>query len=514
MGNNHTFGIVDIGSNSIRVAVYEMTSAGEYRLIHENKESARLSQKINADGKLYREDLISIMPILQQFHHICLQYKCRDIRVAATAAIRNASNSQEIANSILKHTGLQVQILSGEQEAYYGFLGVVSNIEYEDGFIIDIGGGSTEVTLFRGRRLLHSISLPIGAVNGHASCGKSPEAWTEHDISSLTKKLEQLLAQHSWIMSSPGLPLIGLGGTIRALSKLDQHRANYPLKTAHHYKLDPNEIQYFAQLLPSLPLAKRKQLDGLSKSRSDIIAPGVIILNTIMAYIQASSVVVSGTGLREGMLIEAAGLGVPAAVEVIPRQTRSLLAFHSTARLDHLLHVYKLAIRLLDAFAQYAAYPQEYKQQAEKLLYVSAMLYKIGGSIHYHQYDKHTLYWLTNAPIAGLTHREALLCANIAAAALGKAKASSLAPYRNLLEPADAELIAQIGSLLHIAIALNISETGAVEDIVAEIKADALQLELFCSKQALLETRGLEAAVKPFKKAWKLGLKWNLHLSR
>lgn len=514
MGNNHTFGIVDIGSNSIRVAVYEMTSAGEYRLIHENKESARLSQKIKADGKLYRDDLIGIMPILQQFHHICLQYKCRDIRVAATAAIRNASNSQEIADSILEQSGLQVQILSGEQEAYYGFLGVVSNIEYEDGFIIDIGGGSTEVTLFHNRKLVNSISLPIGAVNGYPDCGKSSGEWTEHDISNLTKELEKLLEQHSWMMSSPGLPLIGLGGTIRALSKLDQNKANYPLKIAHHYKLDPNAIQYFAQLLPSLPLAKRKQLDGLSKSRSDIIVPGVIILNTITAYLQASSLVVSGTGLREGMLLETAGLGVPAAAEVIPRQTRALLAFHSTARLDHLLHVNNLADCLLDTFAQYAAYSREYKQLVGKLLYVSAMLYKIGGSIHYHQYDKHTLYWMTNAPIAGLTHREALLCANIAVTASGKGKASSLTPYRNLLEPADAELIAQIGSLLQIAIALNISETEAVVDIVAEIKADALQLELFCSKQALLETRGLEAAVKPFKKAWKLGLKWNLHHSR
>jgi len=511
MGNNHIIGIVDIGSNSIRVAVYEITAAGEYRLIHENKESARLSQKIKADGRLDREELISIMPILKQFHHICLQYKCHDIRVAATAAIRNAINSQEIADDILQHTGLQVQILTGEQEAYYGFVGVVSNIEYEDGYIIDIGGGSTEITLFRGRRLINSISLPIGAVNGQTISSKSSELWTEHDVAKFTKELKQLLSQHNWIGSSPGLPLIGLGGTIRALSKLDQHRVNYPLKIAHHYKLDPSVIQYFAQLLPSLPLAKRKQMNGLSKSRADIIAPGVIILNTILAYIQASSVVVSGTGLREGLLFEAAELSIPTAAEVVPRQTRALLAFHTTARIDHLLHVNKLANRLLDTFAQYAEYSEEYKLHVCKLFYVSAMLYKIGGSIHYHQYDKHTLYWLTNAPIAGLTHREALLCANIAAAALGKGKSASLAPYRILLEPEDTELIAQIGSLLQIAIALNISETGAVEDIAAHIKAETLQLALLCSKQAPLETRGLEAAVKPFKKAWKLSLKWDLH---
>jgi len=498
-------GIMDIGSNSIRVAIYEVTTSGEYRLIHENKESARLSQKIKEDGRLEQEDINTIVPILLQFNDICKRYDCTEIRVTATAAIRNAANSQEIVDTVLQHSGLQIEVLSGEQEAYYGFLGVAGGIEVEDGYIIDIGGGSTEVTLFRNRKLIDSVSLPIGAVNMQSKHGIGSDPWMDSSIDQLKTEIQEMLSQHDWISQSPGLALIGLGGTIRALGKLDQCRVSYPLNIAHHYRIEKESIQYFAQLLPSLPLAKRKRLDGLSKSRADIIVPGVIILNTILEYTQASYIVVSGTGLREGLLLESMGLGVPAVSEVIPRQVHSILAFHSTAQLVHLQQVVNFSERLLDKLGKYA----EREPQANKLLYIAAMLYKVGGSIRYHQYDKHTLYWLTNAPIAGLNHRDALLCAYITAVALGKGKAiASLPAYRGLLEPGDTELIAQLGTLLQIAIALDSSETQVVKDLQVNVVGDTVQLEILCSKQAPLETRGLDGAGRSFKKAWKLSLDW------
>jgi len=503
-------GIMDIGSNSIRVAIYEVTTSGEYRLIHENKESARLSQKIKEDGRLEQEDISSIVPILQQFHDICKRYNCKEIRVAATAAIRNAANSQEILDTVLQQSGLQIQVLSGEQEAYYGFLGVAEGIEIEDGYIIDIGGGSTEVTLFRNRELIKSVSLPIGAVNMQSKHGTGIDPWTESSTATLKKEILEMLSQHEWIKQSPGLALIGLGGTIRALGKLDQCRVSYPLNIAHHYRIEKESIHYFAQLLPSLPLAKRKRLDGLSKSRSDIIVPGVIILNTILEYTQASYIVVSGTGLREGLLLESMGLGVPAVSEVIPRQVHSILAFHSTTQLAHLQQVNKFSECLLDQLAKYA----EQEPQASKLLYVAAMLYKVGGSIRYHQYDKHTLYWLTNAPIAGLNHRDALLCAYITSVALGKGKTlASLPTYRGLLEPGDTDLIVQLGTLLQIAIALDSSQTQAVKELQVDIVGDTVQLQVSSSNRTPLETRGLEGAGRSFKKAWKLNLEWEINNS-
>jgi len=509
MGNSHKFGIMDIGSNSIRVAVYEVTAEGEYRLIHENKESARLSQKIKDDGKLDYEDIHSIIPILQQFNDICKRYDCKKVRVAATAAIRNAANSQEIVDMVLKHSELQIQVLTGEQEAYYGFLGVAGGIEVEDGFIIDIGGGSTEVTLFRNRELINSVSLPIGAVNMQSKHGTGIDPWTSSSIDKLKSDIQKMLSKYDWMNQSPGLALVGLGGTIRALSKLDQSRVSYPLNIAHHYQIEKESVQYFAELLPSLPLTKRKRLNGLSKSRSDIIVPGVIILSTILEYTQSSHIVVSGTGLREGLLSETTGIGVPSVSEVIPRQVHSILAFDSTVQLTHHEQVVKFTELLLNQLKKYA----EPEPQASKLLYVAAMLYKIGENIRYHQYDKHTLYWLTNAPIAGLNHRDAMICAYTTAIAVGKGKIlATLSTYRSLLEPGDAELIQQLGTLLQIAIALDSSETQVVKELYVEIKGDTLHLKIDNKNRAPLENRGLDVAAKSFKKAWKLNVEWQFNL--
>ncbi|GGH29210.1 Ppx/GppA phosphatase family protein [Paenibacillus segetis] len=508
MENNHTtIGIMDIGSNSIRLAIYEVTPRGDYRLINENKESARLSEKIKPDGRLEIGDIVQIVPILSQFHHICIQYECKEIRVAATAAIRNATNSQEIVDTLYQATGLQIEVLSGEKEAYYGFLGVVGGIEVQDGYIIDIGGGSTEITLFRNREWISSVSLPIGAVNSQLKYGGSPESWSDSDIVKLQDDIHDLLSEHQWMNSHPGLPLIGLGGSIRALGKLDQRRAKYPMPIAHHYLLERESIQHFAQLLPSLSLTKRKRMDGLSKSRADIIVPGVIILHTILQYIDASLCLVSGTGLREGLLLESLEQGLPAAAQVLPRQVNSLLAFHSTVQLSHLHQVHRFAEILLESLSQ------DHDPLARKLLYVASMLYKIGSGVRYHQYDKHTLYWLTHAPIAGLTHRENVMCAYIAGRLSGNGKGVNLGEYRSILEPTDPEFIGRLGSLLEIAVALDISETQVVEQMHAEIGDEKLMLTLKYRSQAPLEMKGLESAARNFKKIWKFSLDWKLESS-
>ncbi|MNO21524.1 Exopolyphosphatase [compost metagenome] len=497
-------GIVDIGSNSIRLAIYEVTEQEQYRLINENKESARLSEKINENGVMNPKDILSIVPILREFQDICNVYHCSDIIVAATAAIRNAANAEEIVSTLYSHTGLKVTILSGEEEAYFGYLGVVAGMEIEDGFIIDIGGGSSEITLFLNRKLVSSVSLPIGAVNTQVTYGGADD-WSEQNIAGLRKRIEELVSGHDWIKAHPGLTLIGLGGTIRALGKLDQRRSKYPMRVAHQYSLENEYIEYFAQLLPSMPLEKRKRLDGLSKTRADIIVPGLLILQAIIKATGAAKCVVSGTGLREGLLLNAIGAKLPAINEVVCQQVDALLSFHSTVDSDHLVRVRQYADDLCKVMGVSASDDGE---DCKKLVHVAAMLYKIGSGIRYHQYDKHSLYWMTNAPIGGLTHRESILSAYIADYRSSNGKRLNVGEYRSLLKDSDVKLIQQLGSLLQVAVALDSSETGAIEAAEAELDRGALLLKLKCRSQACLELRQLEAAAKNFKKVWDVRLEW------
>lgn len=506
--NRSTIGIIDIGSNSIRVVVYEITGEGAYRVIHEGKDSARLSEKINEKGNMEQAGMMAIVPILLEFKQICNAYACSRIRVAATAAIRNAGNAMEIVETLNRHTGLEIELLSGEEEAYFGFMGVAHGIGIEHGFIIDIGGGSTEITLFRDRQLQHSISLPIGAVNSNYKYGDL-SGWSEQASISLRDEVEQLLREHEWISGHPGLPLVGLGGTIRSLGKLDQRRSKYPLPMTHHYVLKEESIDYYAGLLPSISVEQRRRLAGLSKNRVDIIVPGVLILHTIYNYIKSKHCLISGTGLREGLLHDAMGTGLPESSQVVGRQVNSLLTFHSTTSVRHLRQVSLLSHQLLDELK-----PGEDDELAGKLLHVSAMLYKIGSSLWYHQYEKHTFYWLLNAPLGGLSHREIILTALIAEYRAKNGKQTSHGLYqKSILKDQDSELVAMLASLLQVAIALDASETQPVVSIRTERYNKTLALQLKCRSQPYIELRELDAAAKLFQKVWDIKLKWEVLVS-
>ncbi|GIO35421.1 phosphatase [Paenibacillus antibioticophila] len=506
MQNNYVnIGIIDIGSNSIRLAIYESAAEGRaYRLINEFKESARLSEKMSADGMMHQEGIQSIVPILRQFSEVCSAYSCTKIRIAATAAIRNAANTSEIKAILERDTGMEIEVLTGEQEAYFGFIAVAGGMAVEDGFIVDIGGGSTEITLFRNRHLVGSVSLPLGAVNAQVQFGEGEETWTEENCRRLRHAVGRLMEKESWMESHSGLPLIGLGGTIRTLSKMDQRRRNYPLRLAHHYSVEPEGIQYYAETLPQLSLEKRRKIDGLSKARADIIVPGILILQAVFDRCQASCCLVSGTGLREGLLQDTLGIDIPPASEVLQRQTESLLAFHTRTPQAHFHQISRYAEQL------YKAIDKDADPAVTGLVKAACMLYKIGGAIRYHQYDKHTLYWLTHAPLGALNHREAILCAFIADFPSNHAKKLNLEEYAELLKEKDEEEILRLGSLVELSIALDAGETQKIEEMETEITEDTLLLKLKSRSHPYLETRQLEAAVKNFKKAWGRKLEWEL----
>ena len=229
MNSKGTLGIIDIGSNSIRLVIYELDHEGAYRIIHEDKYAARLSNVVEEDGQILRHSLEQAITVLQQFKATCDAFQTKVIRAAATAAIRNARNAAQIIGWLEEETGLEIECASGDQEAYYGFLGVIQSIDLQDGYVVDIGGGSTEVTVFRDRKRLHSISLPIGAVNSHARYG-GEDSWSEANVAALCNDVIQALKDQDWVRQHPGLPLIGLGGTMRTLAKIEQkeHNTRYP----------------------------------------------------------------------------------------------------------------------------------------------------------------------------------------------------------------------------------------------------------------------------------------------
>lgn len=500
--NNKTLGIVDIGSNSIRLVIYEVSEDGAYRIIHEDKYAARLSGVVESDGSILRSSLSTAITVLRQFKATCETYQTELIRAAATAAIRNATNAEQIIAWLENETGLTIECVSGDREAYYGFLGVIQSIDLTDGFVVDIGGGSTEITVFRNRERLHSVSLPIGAVNSHARYG-GEDQWTEANEQSLCNEVIEALQGQTWTQEHPGLPLIGLGGTMRTLAKVEQKRTQYSLPVTHHYEIGEEAMDNIALSLPYLTSAQRKKVPGLAKDRADIIVPGVLILRTVFRMIQGDRYVVSGAGLRDGLLRDYLAAGQPSTPDALKDSIRNFLYYGPPIPEKRLNRIHQDTVTLYTALQE--ATPDA---SDERILYTSSMLHMAGKQINYFRYTQHSAYWIMNASIYGLSHRETILSAIAADYHPKKRTPQLLQKHEDILKDSDTQHAHRIGSLLRAAEAINRAESIAAIHAVKE--KDSLQVTLTCTDEPLLELNGLEDAVKDLQEAWGVTLKHSI----
>jgi len=491
-------GIIDIGSNSIRLVIYEQNSFGGCQVVTEHKQSARLSERIGADGRLPAQELAPVVALLQQFALICRAYEVASLRAVATAAIRNAANSADIAAELTRQSGIAVEVLSGAEEARFGFLGVINTIDVQDGFIVDIGGGSTEVTLFRERRLLHSVSFPFGSVNTTRQFADGGVI-TEHGLAAIRQMVADADASLPWIGSARGLPLIGLGGTIRNLGKMSQRRRKHSLPIAHNYELKSGELDAFLKHLAALPLDKRKKVEGLSKDRADLIVPGLAILQALYAATGAARLIVSGSGLRDGLVRETLHPAQPVVGDVLDASIENLLMLHHGGVAAHVRQVSRLALALFDALSEAHGLHARHR----RYLQAAALLHRIGATVNYYQYAKHTQYIIAQARIDGCTHREIALISLIALYKTKSRSHQNALAYKDILtEPGDEELIARLGTLLLLAVALDRSETQPVRELIAAKRAKALELTLQCSRPPAAELAELEGLEKEFHKIW------------
>ncbi|MBP1154608.1 MULTISPECIES: Ppx/GppA phosphatase family protein [unclassified Paenibacillus] len=503
MNNSRRIGIIDIGSNSIRLAIYELHDSGAYQVIGEFKESARLSQRIGPDGALPPAEIQNIVRMLTHFKRICHAHGVTHYRAAATAAIRNASNAQQIAEALSKHSGFHVEILSGKDEARLGFLGMMQTMDITDGFLVDIGGGSTEISLFRDRKLLQSVSFPFGAVNTTRRFAPGGEFQSDQ-LNAIRQMVLQALSEQPWISKSPGLPLVGLGGGVRTLSKIDQRKRKYSLPITHNYVLSSADMDELAIWLPSLPAERRKKVDGLSKDRYDIIVPGLIILQTIFQTTGAMHYVVSGAGLRDGLFFESFCPPDSGHVHIAERSADHFLSLHSTAPAAHIARVKETALKLFDVLAQAQAHHYDSRQRL--CLSIAARLYRIGASLQYYQFPKHTFHMIAHTRIDGLSHRELLSCALIATYKAKNRTQHAVLQYKDIISDSDVEQIWKLGTLVRLAIALDASETNALELESATVEGSSMNLHLKRKHDPSAEYREVEGLQKEFKKIWGLQL--------
>ena len=285
--------IIDIGSNSIRLVVYEGIARSPTVLFNE-KMLAGLGRGIVSTGKLDPEGVTRAVEEFGRFRAVSDQAGAKELYVIATAAAREAVNGPDFIHRAEQILGTEIRVLSGREEAHYSALGVISGFHPADGIAGDLGGGSLELVDVKGEDIGDGITLPLG--------GLRLQDMAKNSLATAAKIARDELARAKLLKGGEGRAFYAVGGTWRNLARLHMYATNYPLAVMHHYELGIESSLPFLRQVARGETDKIKGIEGVSKSRRALLPYGAAVLLEIIAAMKPSKVVVSALGVREGFL--------------------------------------------------------------------------------------------------------------------------------------------------------------------------------------------------------------------
>ena len=294
--------VIDIGSNSGRVMVFERDTSRHLRLLAGSRAPLRLVHDVDTSGALSEATMARTMEALRDFQAIATGAGAKRIVAVATAAMRDASNGARFAERLRRELGIRIEIVGGLTEARYGFVGAVRGLAVSNGLLFDLGGGSVQITRFARRRLATSVSLPFGAL-------RLSEKFLESDppaakqIRRLRDHVWSHLAKAHLTRLAPGERLVGTGGTLRNLAKIDRHTRRYPVGGVHGYELSVDRLGEVVDRLVTTRTKRRDEIPGLSAERADSIVGGAVAIQALAEFVRAKHILVSGQGVREGIVL-------------------------------------------------------------------------------------------------------------------------------------------------------------------------------------------------------------------
>ncbi|WP_257958474.1 Ppx/GppA phosphatase family protein [Bacillus sp. V3-13] len=498
--------VIDIGSNTIRLTIYNYKAESILKEIENIKVSARLQNYLNNEQILTYEGLNILLDSLSVFKEIVSLHKVTSIKVVATAAIRKAKNQLEIKQLINEKIGFPIEVLPGESEAYYGFLGVINATYLKDGITIDIGGGSTEITLFSNRKMMQSHSFPFGVINLKQQFIKEKIPSIE-EISELSSFLKTNFQEIDWLKNCR-LPIIGIGGSARNLAKMDQAIKNYPIDSIHQYEINLQDILTVQEELSSLTYEEIQHVEGLSKERSDIIIPAIEVFLSIYRIVNAPFFQFSRKGIRDGLLYEKLmNDGSEDASQQPLQKSLYQMAIEYDLDMDKRSQAAKTAEMIFNSISKNELV--ELTGNDLNDLRNASSIYKLGEFFERDSASAHTFYLLSNRNIDGLSHRDRIKLALLASYHSKKSFKENINPFREWFTNEDKQKIKILGAILKFSFILSSTKREIVQDIRFIEGKDNINMELLCNKSWQVEQQAAGKQVKHLEHA--LGKNISLH---
>ena len=454
---------IDVGSNSVRQIVADVTADGAITVVDEMKEAPRLGADLEGTGGLLgTQAMTRAAEAIGRMATLARQLGATRIEAVATSAVRDATNADQFVARVRQEAGLQIRVIGGEDEARLSYLSALAHFDLGVGrtVVMDIGGGSLELALAADGVLDDLVSLPFGALRlteRHLREGSTPKA-VRRLREEVREGLRGVISRRDW----RGAQVIGSGGTFTNLAAIHLARRGMEAARNVHATAVPRvDVEHILDALAAMTTQERRAVSGLNPERADIIVAGLAVAAEVLARLESRELTVSRYGIREGLLLEIARV-TPAVADPGAARERSVREFAERCHYEelHATQVRRLALRLFDAVgARFGCTPEERATLAD-----AALLHDVGYHINYDRHHKHSYHLIVHAELLGISPSEQVVIANVARYHRG---APPKRKHRNFgaLDKNLRDQIVRLSAILRVADGLDRGHIGSVGDV-------------------------------------------------
>jgi exopolyphosphatase / guanosine-5'-triphosphate,3'-diphosphate pyrophosphatase len=500
---------IDVGSNSIRLLVAEHDAASGLSIIDEVKAAPRLAAGLAASGRLDPAAVGRAMETLARMRQVCDRRGVTKLAAVATAAVREASNGEEFLQRVRSELGIPLRIIDEETEATLAYRSVAHHFRLSGSrtLVADIGGGSLELVGAVDGLIELTASLPLGAVRlteTHLSDG-GDGANARRAVRRLRSHVRKLLKREVTLRDWASAQVIGSGGTFTTLARMASARQTGTVADHVHGTTVPvAEVEHLLEFLETRSLEQRRAMAGLNPQRADIIVAGLAVTAELLEQTDARALVVSGFGLREGLLLEMAGAGEGVQGDPL----RLIREFVGRCQSDrrHVEQVRHLALQLFDQLGrEVGAGPDERALREERaLLEAAALLHDVGQLVSYRRHHRHSYQLIMHADRLDLSTRDRRIVALVSRYHRKRGPSRSRHPEFAALPEREQRIVRRLSGILRVADGLDRGHTAVVETVAAELLPGRLVLKVtprYAGADLALEIWGAERKADVLAKA-------------
>lgn len=476
---------IDIGSNSIHMLVVEGTGGGDYRVLARDREMVRLGKSALGRGALSKKAIRDGLETLLRMTTLARLKGAERIVAVATSAVREASNGAEFLEMVQTLAGIEVRLLSGEEEGRLVYRAVRKSLDLGSGsaVVADVGGGSTEWCVTEAGELRSVASLALGSIRCAESFDRSPPS--ARAVERLRRRIRKRLREAPRPESVTAL--VATSGTAVCCAQLADHfaeRSELALAGGSR-ELRSDELRVVVEHLSALKRREIAALPPVGEPRSSSILAGAIILQELAAYAGVDRLVISDRALREGLVLET--LGAPATADAASGSVRRRqildLARRAPSMLPHAEQVARLALRLFDLTAPVHSLGSRERSWLE----AAALVHDVGYSIHFRRHHKHAQYLISTADLDAFDRREIEVIAQVARYHRG-ARPKPRHPDFAALRPWQRDAVRRLAALLRVANALDRTHAARVLELhVSLVKRRKVVVEVLSPWDVELE---------------------------